>query len=73
MNFETIAAFTAVAAISILSPGPAVLLALRNGVGYGTLSVVWSSLGNICGIFCLSAAAMLGLGVALLALQRPAS
>lgn len=65
MNFETIAAFTAVAAISILSPGPAVLLALRNGVGYGIRSVVWSSLGNICGIFCLSAAAMLGLGVVL--------
>ncbi|MFH0781900.1 MAG: LysE family translocator [Pseudomonadota bacterium] len=65
MNPETILAFTAVAIIAILSPGPAILLALRNSIAYGMGAVVWSSLGNISGLFCLSAAAMLGLGLLL--------
>src|SRR5471032_1207639 len=65
MNTHTILAFTAIAALSIMSPGPAVLLSLRNGASYGTRSVLWSALGNVCGIFCLSAAAILGLGVVL--------
>jgi threonine/homoserine/homoserine lactone efflux protein len=65
MNIETILAFGAVAGLAILSPGPAILLALRNGVAFGIRAVMWSSLGNVSGIFCLSAAAMLGLGVLL--------
>jgi threonine/homoserine/homoserine lactone efflux protein len=65
MNIETILAFCAVAGLAILSPGPAILLALRNGVAFGIRAVIWSSLGNVSGIFCLSAAAMLGLGVLL--------
>jgi threonine/homoserine/homoserine lactone efflux protein len=65
MNIQTILTFTAVAGLAILSPGPAILLALRNGVSFGIRSVIWSSLGNVSGIFCLSAAAMLGLGVLL--------
>jgi homoserine/homoserine lactone efflux protein len=65
MNPETILAFTAVAIIAILSPGPAILLALRNSIAYGMGAVVWSSLGNISGLFCLSAAAILGLGLLL--------
>lgn len=66
MSIETILAFTIVAGIAVISPGPAILLALRNAVGGGLSAVVWSSLGNVCGIFCLSAAAMLGLGVLLM-------
>lgn len=65
MDIETILTFSAVAGLAILSPGPAILLALRNGVAFGIRSVIWSSLGNVSGIFCLSAAAMLGLGVLL--------
>lgn len=65
MNLETIFTFTAVASLAIISPGPAILLALRNGVTLGMKAVIWSSLGNVSGIFCLSAAAMLGLGVLL--------
>ncbi len=65
MNPETVLAFSAVAIIAILSPGPAILLALRNSVAFGIRAVVWSSLGNVSGLFCLSAAAMLGLGVLL--------
>jgi threonine/homoserine/homoserine lactone efflux protein len=65
MNIETILAFSVVAWLAILSPGPAILLALRNGVAFGLRAVTWSSLGNVTGIFGLSAAAMLGLGVLL--------
>ncbi|MET1080794.1 MAG: LysE family translocator [Pseudomonas sp.] len=65
MNPDTLLAYTAVAALAILSPGPAMLLALRNGMSFGVRSVVWSSLGNISALFCLSAAAMLGLGLLL--------
>lgn len=65
MTLETILTFSAVAAIAILSPGPAILLALRNAVAFGMRAVIWSSFGNASGIFCLSAAAMLGLGVLL--------
>ena len=65
MNLQTILAFAAVATLAILSPGPAVLLSLRNGATLGARSVLWSALGNICGVCCLSIAAMLGLGVIL--------
>ena len=65
MHLHTLLAFTAVAAVAILSPGPATLLALRNSMAWGPRRAVWSTLGNVCGLFCLSAAAMLGLGVVL--------
>jgi threonine/homoserine/homoserine lactone efflux protein len=65
VSIETILAFAIVAGLVTLSPGPAVLLALRNGATHGIRCVMWSSLGNVSGLFCLSAAAMLGLGVLL--------
>lgn len=65
MNTETVLAFSAVAALAIISPGPAIILALRNGVAFGIRAVIWSSLGNVSGLFILSTAAMLGLGVVL--------
>jgi threonine/homoserine/homoserine lactone efflux protein len=58
-------AFALVATLAILSPGPAVLLSLRNGATLGARSVMWSALGNISGVCCLSIAAILGLGVVL--------
>ena len=65
MTLQNLLAFSAVAALAILSPGPAVLLTLRNGATQGARSVLWSALGNVSGVFCLSVAAMLGLGVIL--------
>ena len=65
MQLHTLLAFAAVAAVAIVSPGPATLLALRNSMAWGPRSAVWSALGNVSGLFCLSAAAMLGLGVLL--------
>jgi threonine/homoserine/homoserine lactone efflux protein len=54
-----------VAAIAIASPGPATLMAINNSLAHGQRSAVWSSVGNASGLFCLSAAAMLGLGALL--------
>lgn len=65
MSPQTLLAFAIVAALAILSPGPAVLLSLRNGATHGTRAVMWSALGNISGVCCLSIAAILGLGVVL--------
>src|SRR5690349_1246268 len=65
MEFHSILAFTLVAAIAIASPGPATLMAINNSLAHGQRSAVWSSLGNASGLFCLSAAAMLGLGALL--------
>ncbi|MES3024316.1 MAG: LysE family translocator [Pseudomonadota bacterium] len=62
MSTQTLLAFGAVSALSIMTPGPAVLLTLRNGATHGLGSVLCSAAGNICGMFLLSAAAMLGLG-----------
>ncbi|WP_342616763.1 LysE family translocator [Rhodoferax sp. GW822-FHT02A01] len=66
MDPHVIIAFTAVACIAILSPGPATILAIRNATAFGVRSVVWSALGNVSGLFCLSAASMMGLGVVLM-------
>ena len=65
MTVQTLLAFATVATLAILSPGPAVLLSLRNGATHGTRAVIWSALGNISGVCCLSIAATLGLGVVL--------
>ncbi|WP_409287600.1 LysE family translocator [Pseudomonas guariconensis] len=65
MDIHSILAFTVVAAIAIASPGPATLMAINNSLAHGQRSAVWSSIGNASGLFCLSAAAMLGLGALL--------
>ncbi|MFJ3077247.1 LysE family translocator [Pseudomonas sp. NPDC087029] len=65
MDPHTLLAFTLVAAIAIASPGPATLMAINNSLAHGQRSTIWSSLGNASGLFCLSAAAMLGLGALL--------
>ena len=59
------AVYAVVAAIAILSPGPAVLLAISNSVRFGLRRVVYSSFGNVIGVMCVSALAMLGLGAVL--------
>ncbi|MBV8666993.1 MAG: LysE family translocator [Burkholderiaceae bacterium] len=65
MQTHTAIAFAAIAFLTILSPGPAVLLSLKNGASFGARSVMWSAFGNISGVFCLSCAAILGLGLML--------
>jgi threonine/homoserine/homoserine lactone efflux protein len=65
MQFTTWLLFSVVAFIAIVSPGPAILLSISNSFRFGIRKVVLSSLGNICGLFLLSAAAILGLGTVL--------
>lgn len=65
MDVHTWTLFAGVALIAIVSPGPAILLAVSNALSYDLKVVALSSLGNILGLFTLSSAAMLGLGVVL--------
>lgn len=65
MQSATLITYSLVAAVSVISPGPATLLAIRNGAAGGLRAVVPSTLGNVTGLFLLSAAAMLGLGMVL--------
>ncbi|SFX55862.1 MULTISPECIES: LysE family translocator [unclassified Pseudomonas] len=65
MDPHSVLAFTLVAAIAIASPGPATVMAINNSLAFGPRYAVWSSLGNACGLFCLSAAAVSGLGALL--------
>lgn len=65
MLLSTWLLFVAVALVSIASPGPAFLVAVRNGMAGGAKRVALSSLGNITGLLILASAAVLGLGVVL--------
>ena len=57
--------FIAVGTAAVVSPGPAILLAISNSVRYGMTKVLLSTLGNVSGLFILSSAAIFGLGAAL--------
>lgn len=65
MELNTWILFITVAMVAIASPGPAILLAINNSVIYDMKAVALSTFGNILGLFTLSSAAMLGLGVVL--------
>ena len=65
MHIELILGFSLAAFLNIVSPGPAVLLAMRNGMAGGWRDVLYSSLGNVTGLGLLSGASMLGLGLVL--------
>ena len=65
MNFDAWVVFSTVAFLNIISPGPAILLAISNGVSAGLRVVMVSSLGNILGLFVLSSVSMFGLGAIL--------
>lgn len=66
MNIDTILIYTLVSFFYIISPGPAVFLALSNGLTYDMKAVSFSSLGNISGLFLLSSVSISGLGAILL-------
>ena len=65
MELHTWFLYVTVALVAIISPGPAVLLAINNSIIHDIKATVFSSLGNALGLFVLSSAAMLGLGVVL--------
>jgi homoserine/homoserine lactone efflux protein len=65
MELSTWLLFLTIALIAIISPGPAVLLSVTNSLTHGFTKSVFSSLGNITGIFFVSSAAAFGLGAVL--------
>lgn len=66
MDLNILLLYTTVAFFYVISPGPAIFLAISNSLSHGIKTVVYSSLGNICGLFLLSAVSMMGLGALLL-------
>lgn len=65
MQWHTWFVYVTVSLVAIISPGPAVLLAINNAIVYDLKATAFSTLGNALGLFILSGAAMLGLGLVL--------
>lgn len=65
MNLETLIVYSFVSFFYIISPGPAVFLALTNGLVHGMKIVTVSSFANILGLFILSTISISGLGAIL--------
>ncbi len=62
MTFEIWIAFILAASANILAPGPAIVLAIRNGLSLGIRKTLYSTMGNITAIGCVGLAVTLGLG-----------
>lgn len=67
MNIEILLIYMLVAFFYIISPGPAVFLAVYNGALHGIKPVMVSALGNIIGLLLLSVLSISGLSAILLA------
>ncbi|WP_070964121.1 LysE family translocator [Vibrio sonorensis] len=67
MDFDTLIMYSVVAFFYIISPGPAVFLAIYNGALKGMKVAMMSAFGNILGIMCLSTISISGLSAILLA------
>ncbi len=67
MSLDTLLIYTTVSFFYIISPGPAIFLAIANGMTGQIKAVLASTLGNIIGLFILSAISMIGLGSIILA------
>ncbi len=65
MSLDILIMYSLVSFFYIISPGPAVFLALSNGITKDMKAVAFSSFGNIIGLFLLSAVSISGLGVIL--------
>lgn len=63
LSWHTVLAFSLLAWLTSATPGPAVLLALRNGATYGFRATLWSTLGNQLGLLVLATVSTLGLGL----------
>jgi len=63
MNIDTLLIYTVVAFFYITSPGPAVILAIVNGMRANMKIVMLSSFANVLGLFILSTASIFGLGI----------
>ncbi len=62
MNTETLLIYSVVSFFYVITPGPAILLAISNGMNGGLRAVLMSTLGNISGLLVISVLSILGLG-----------
>lgn len=62
MPIEMWIAFVFAAGTNVLAPGPAIVLAMRNGMEWGPKPAVFSSLGNITAIGIVGMSVAVGLG-----------
>lgn len=67
MGLDVWLSFVLVALVAVLSPGPAVLLAVTHASRYGVRRAVFPILGNITGVALLTFASALGVGALLAA------
>lgn len=65
MLLSTWLTYLVVSLICVLTPGPGVLFAISNSVRLGWQRAIYSSFGNIFGLFCVSSLTMTGLGALL--------
>ena len=66
MNYENWLLFAAIAGVATITPGPAIMLVSANSSSYGVRKAVYTILGNITGLFCMSLLAVLGLSTVIL-------
>ncbi|RLA44398.1 MAG: LysE family translocator [Gammaproteobacteria bacterium] len=66
MNLENWLLFSSIAIIATITPGPAILLASTHSVSYGLKKALATILGNISGLFAMSALSVLGLSTVIL-------
>lgn len=62
MSFELWGSFFAVACVAVLSPGPAVLLAVTHGGLHGVRGALFPVLGNVTGLALITLASSIGVG-----------
>lgn len=66
MEFQQWLLFVSIASVATFTPGPAVLLVTTHSVAYGWKYSIFTILGNVTGLFFMSALSILGLGVLIL-------
>ncbi|WP_315982879.1 LysE family translocator [Aliamphritea spongicola] len=67
MNTDTLMMYLLISFFYVISPGPAILLAIFNSISHGMRAVMIGALGNITGLFILSLVSVGGLGAILMA------
>ena len=67
MGLNVLLLYLIVSFFYILSPGPAVFLAIANGMTAGIKPLIASTVGNVVGLFILSFVSILGLGAIVIA------
>ena len=63
MGIEIYLSFVIIAILTITSPGPAVLVAINNGLKHNMKAVFFSTLGNSLGLLALAIASILGISM----------